>query len=213
MVNLALVIGGAAVLVIAIVLPIVLRRRPGRPSPARAVTWIGFGILAGFSLIAGLFIAGEIFAEPGGVAALWLVLAWLIPLLVLVALALFAVRWGAWVLAGLSAVMVTANVWFVVDPVRWGTWEDQVGPVRTIAVFVLAAALGVLGLKRTAIAGWLLLVVGLAPVIIAGFGDLAGVASLSVVSGPAVVTGVLYLVSAQLARGSKTTSRLLVHPT
>jgi hypothetical protein len=97
--------------------------------------------------------------------------------------------------------MVVASMWFVVDPARWRTLEDQVGPVRTIAVLVLAAALGVLGLKRTALAGWLLLVVGLGPVIIAGFGELAGVASLSVVSVIPVVTGVLYLVSAGWTSG------------
>jgi hypothetical protein len=213
MVNLAFVIVGAAVLVIAIVLPIVLRRRQGGTSQAWAVKWVGFGIMAGFSLIAGLFIAGEAFDDPGGVAAIPAVLAWLVPLLLLVALALFAARWGAWVLAGLTVVMVVASIWFVVDPARWRALEDQVGPVRTIAVFVVVAALGVLGLKRTAFAGWLLLGVGLVPVMITGLGDLAGVASLSVVSVAPVIAGVLYLVSAQLTRGSRTTSRLVAYPT
>ena len=71
-------------------------------------------------------------------------------------------------------------------------------------MFVLAGALGVLGLKRTAIAGWLLLAVGLGPVVISGLGSLANVVSMSPVSVIPVITGVLYLISAQLTRSSAT---------
>jgi hypothetical protein len=203
----AFVLAGAALLVIAVVLPVILLRRHGRDPRGRAVKWLGFGIMAGFSVIGGLFIAGEAYAEPGGAAAVPLVLAWLVPLLLLLALVQFASRWGAWVLAALTAVIVLASVLFAVDPARWRTMEDQVGPVRAVAVFVLAAALGVLGLNRTALAGWLLVVVGLVPAIISGFGGLAGVVSLSVVSVIPVIVGALYLVSARLTRGSATTFR------
>lgn len=207
MFSLAFVLAGAALLVIAVALTLILFRRHGRAPRGRAVTRLGFGIMAGFSLVGGLFIAGEAFDDPGGAAAVRLVLAWLVPLLVLVAMVVFAARWGPWVLAGLTVVMVVASVLFAVDPARWRTMEDQVGPVRAIAVFVLAAALGVLGLNRTALAGWLLVVVGLAPVIISGLGDPAGVVTLSVVSVIPVIAGVLYLVSAQLTRGSATSRR------
>jgi hypothetical protein len=49
--------------------------------------------MAAFSLIASMLI-GEPFAEPGGAAAIPLVLAWLAPLLALATLALFVPRWG-----------------------------------------------------------------------------------------------------------------------
>ena len=47
----------------------------------------GFGVMAVFSVLAGLFIAGEAFEEPGGTEAISLVLAWLIPLVGLAGLA------------------------------------------------------------------------------------------------------------------------------
>ena len=61
-----------------------------------------------------------------------------------------------------------------------------------------------LGLKRTAIAGWLLLAAGLGPLVISGLGSLANMVSLSPVSVIPVITGVLYIVSAQLTRSSAT---------
>lgn len=204
MFTVAFVLAGAALLVIALVLPLVFWRRHESASRGRAIKWLGFGIMAAFSLIASLFIAGEAFDEPGGAAAIPLVLAWLAPLLALAALALFVPRWGAWALAGLTVVLVTGSVWFAIDPAAWLMVEDQTGPVRAVAVFVLAGALGVLGLKRTAIAGWLLLAVGLGPVVISGLGSLANVVSLSPVSVIPVITGVLYLISAQLTRSSAT---------
>jgi hypothetical protein len=146
----------------------------------------------------------EACAEPGGAAAIPLVLAWLAPLLALATLALLLPRWGVWALAGLTVVLVAGSVWFAIDPAAWRMVEHQTGPVRAVAVFVLAGALGVLGLKRTATAGSLLLAAALGPVVISGLGSLPSVASLSPVSVIPVITGVLYLVSAQLTRSSAT---------
>lgn len=76
MFTVAFVLAGAALLVIALVLPLVFWRRHESASRGRAIKWLGFGIMAAFSLIASLFIAGEAFDEPGGAAAIPLVLAW-----------------------------------------------------------------------------------------------------------------------------------------
>ena len=82
----------------------------------------------------------------------------------------------------LSGVVVLASLWFAVDPDAWRVIEDQHGPVGAVTVFVLSAAVGVLGLKRTVIAGWLLVALGVLPIAASSLGSFAGAVSLSVVS-------------------------------
>jgi hypothetical protein len=198
MFGVPLVLAGAALIVVVLTLPIIWWRRPDPARRRRAVMWVGFGVLTAFSLLAGLFTVGEAFAEPGGSGAVPAVLSWLVPALLLVALALLAPRLGAWVMAGLFAVMVGAALWSAVDPATWRLLEDQLGPIRAVAVFVVAAALGVLGLKRTAVAGWLLLGIGVIPIIISSLGSAVGAQPLLAVSVIPVITGALYLISAGL---------------
>jgi hypothetical protein len=193
-------IAGAALLVAAVVIVIVFQLRSERASRARALERIGFAVMAVFAVVAGLFIAGEAFGDPGGGAAVLLVLAWLIPLLGLSALSWFQTRRSTVVLVGLSAAVVVGCVWFAVDPQAWHTVENQHGPIRAVAVFVVGAALAVLGLKRTALAGWLLLGLGLVPITVSTLGSPAGAVSLSVVSVVPVITGTLYLISAHMTR-------------
>ena len=64
MFTVAFVLAGAALLVMALVLPLVFWRRHDSASRGRAIKWLGFGIMAAFSLIASLFIAGEAFNDP-----------------------------------------------------------------------------------------------------------------------------------------------------
>jgi hypothetical protein len=90
----------------------------------------------------------------------------------------------------------SGGVWFAVDPAGWRSFEDRHGPVRAIATFVLAAAVAVLGLRRTAAAGWMLLVLGVVPVAVSSLGH-HGQVSLAVMSAP-VLTGALYLWSAAI---------------
>ena len=195
------VIAGAALVVIALVISIISLRQRDRRLQARAIKRLGFGVIAVFSLLAGLFIAGEAFEEPGGIGAISLVLAWLIPLVGLAGLAWFRPRLATPIMIALSGVVVLASLWFAVDPDAWRV-EDQYGPVRAVAVFVLGAAVGVLGLKRTAIAGWLLVALGVLPIAASSLGSFAGAVSLSVVSVIPLITGILYLVSATLGRRS-----------
>ncbi len=54
-----------------------------------------------------------------------------------------------------------------------------------------------LGLKRTAVAGTLLLIIGLVPIAISSLGSFGGLSSLAVVSSAPVVAGALYLLSAR----------------
>jgi hypothetical protein len=133
--------------VIALVISIVFLRQRDRRLQARAIKWLGFGIIAVFSVLAGLFIAGEAFEEPEGTGAIITVLAWLIPLVGLAGLAWFRPRLAAPIMIALSGAVVLASLWFAVDPDVWRVIEDPYGPVRAVAVFLLSAAVGVLGLR------------------------------------------------------------------
>ena len=200
------VIAGAALVVSALVISIVFLRQRDRRWQARAIKRLGFGVIAVFSVLAGVFIAGEAFEEPGGIGAISLVFAWLIPLIVLAGLAWFRPRLATPIMIALSGVVVLASLWFAVDPDAWRVIEDQYGPVRAVAVFVLSAAVGVLGLKRTVIAGWLLVALGVLPIAASSLGSFAGAVSLSVVSVIPLITGILYLASARLGRRSASVS-------
>jgi hypothetical protein len=159
----------------------------------------GFGLMALSTFFFGAFIIGDTFADPGGWKAAGLVAAWAVPLAGLAALSWFRPRWAVSVLAVLSAAMIGVSVWFALNPQAWRSFEDRHGPIRAIATFLLVAALAVLGLKRTAVAGVLLLAIGVIPVAVSSLGSFLGFASLSVVSAAPVIAGVLYLVSAHMA--------------
>jgi hypothetical protein len=92
---------------------------------ARAIKRLGFGVSAVFSVLAGLFITGEAFEEPGGIGAVHLVLALVIPLVGLAGLAWFRPRLATPIMIGLSGAVVLASLWFAVDPDAWGVIEDQ----------------------------------------------------------------------------------------
>jgi hypothetical protein len=107
--------------------------------------------------------------------------------------------WATRLFAVLIAAVIGASVWFAVDPQGWRAFEDRHGPIRAILSFVLAAAVAVLGVQRTAVAGLLLLVLGVVPVVVSSLGSQLGLASLAVVSSAPLIAGVLYLWSAALA--------------
>jgi len=112
----------------------------------------------------------------------------------------------------LTALLVVAGIWFAVDSASWRTFENANGPVRAVAVLVVAFPAAVLGLKRTAVAGWLLLAVGFGPIALSALGSLAGVVSLSAISVIPLITGLLYLVAARMTRTAQSTDHLRPAP-
>ncbi len=157
----------------------------------------GFAVMALSTLFFGTFLAGDTFADPGGWKAAGLVAAWLLPLAALGALAWYRPAWSVPVFAVLTAGVIGMSIWFAVNPEGWRSFENHNGPVRDVIIFVLAAAVAVLGLKRTAVAGTLLLIIGLIPIAISSLGSFSGLSSLAVVSSAPVVAGALYLLSAR----------------
>ncbi len=163
---------------------------------ARFLKWAGFTVMALSTLIAGIFIVGETFTDPGGWTAAGLVAAWAVPLAVLAALAWYRPGWAVPALAVLTATVIGMSIWLAVSP-------RGKGPIDAILTFALAAAIAVLGLKRTGVAGVLLLITGIVPFavssLVRGHG---GFGSLAAVSVAPIVAGILYLLSASI-RGSR----------
>lgn len=202
--DVLLVLFAVTVGVVAVV--VAFLRQPDPLLRARALKRIGASVTAAFTLLAGVFVVGETFTDPGGTGAIVLVLAWVVPLVALAALAWLWPSWATPVFVVLTAALIGVSIWFAVDPEGWREFEDQNGPIRALATFVLGAPIAVLGLKRTAPAGWMLLIVGIVPVAVSSLGSILGFMSLSVVSIVPVVTGVLYLISAWMTRRSATPS-------
>jgi hypothetical protein len=188
-------------LLVAVLLGALLVRGGAPARQAHLLRRAGFVAMAVFAVLVGAFVIGETLDDPGGWRAVGLVAAWLVPLAVLAALAWRRPDLATWVLGGLTGVVVIGAVWFAVDPQAGRSLENDVGPVRALAVFVVSVVLGVLGLARTGLAAVLLLVVGLVPVLAGTLGR-GGMSSLSAASLPALLTGVLYLASALAARGA-----------
>ena len=173
---------------------------------ARLLRRAGFALMAVNAVLVGAVVIAEAAVDPGGWRAVGFVTAWLVPLVVLTALAWRRPDLATWVLGGLTGVVVAGAVWFAVDPQAARPLEDDVGPVRAVAVFVVAAALAVLGLARIRLAAVLLLVVGLVPPLLGSLSR-GGRSSLAAMSLPAVLTGVLYLASSLAARRADDVSR------
>lgn len=201
----ALVVLGGALVLLVPVLSVVYWRHRDAASRGRATKWAGFALLAAFSLLAGVFTAGEALDEPGGAAGVGLVLSWLVPLCLLVAVAVWAPRWSRWVFVVVTVAVAVGIGWLALDPAA-RLMEDRVGPVGAVAAFVVAAALGVLGLQRTRLAGWLLIAVGLFPWAMATIGIRVGGQPLLLVGVVALITGILYVISAGLVKPRAGTS-------
>ena len=192
-----------SVLVVAIAVALMIVAVVRQPDPGkRAITLrrAGFGLMALSTFFFAAFIIGDTFADPGGWKAAGLVTAWVVPLAALTALSWFRPGWAIYVFTVLTATVIGVSIWFALNPHVWRSFEDRHGPVRAVITFVLVAAIAVLGLKRTAAAGVLLLAVGIIPVAVSSLGSFLGFASLSLVSTAPVITGVLYLVSAVVLR-------------
>lgn len=151
--SIALVLAGALGVILALALLVVFWRRRDAAARGRALRRVGFAVSAGSSVLAGVFAAGEALDVPGGAAGAALVATWLAPAALLIALAVWAPSWSRWFFALLTAGVLVSVAWSAVS-VPAAQLMDRVGPVGAISVFVLAAALGVLGLRRTRLAGW-----------------------------------------------------------
>ena len=199
---------GAAVILAAITVVVVvyLARHHNRVARARFLRRVGFGISVTCLGFFAVFLAGETMADPGGWLGVALVLSWAAPLTAGVLLAWYRPAVAGPVFAALTGAIVVLNVWFAADPAGWRSLENRHGPVRAVAIFVLAAGLAVHGVQRTQTAGVLLLVLGFTA-IAASSVRAGGFSSLVAAASVPTITGGLYLASSVLQHHGRTTPR------
>jgi hypothetical protein len=183
-------------------LVLMLARLRTTANRARFLRQAGLVLMAMFTLVGVAWIAGEVFSDPGGWRAGGLVAMWFVPLAILLVISWYRVAWATVLLSVLTAGLVGVSIWFAADPEAWRAFENNNGPVRAIAAFVLAAPIALLGWRRPLPAGVMLLVLGLVPVTLSAAGTPSGIGSLAAVSIMPVLTGTLYLLAAAIARGA-----------
>lgn len=121
---------------------------------ARVLRIVAVGLVALVGTLAGLFIAGETFADPGGWEAVVLTAAWALPL---IALSVLALVWPGRGSKVLPVVLALVAGWEIVDAVTHVIDRDVWGPVGVVSMFAVLIPCGLLGVHRAAEAGWLLL--------------------------------------------------------
>jgi len=107
-------------------------------------------------------------------------------------------------LLALTASFIAACVWLAFDPAALREFISENGPVIAVSVVALSFPAAVLGLKRTALAGWMLVALGALPLLITVIGRSGPVTSLAAASVVPLIAGIAYLVSARMAPGSTT---------
>ena len=132
---------------------------------ATVLTRTGAAIMAVFTVLAGIVIVGDSLQDPGGNAGWLITLAWVVPMLILAVAAWFWPAPTAPLLLALASAFIAACVWLAFDPAALRSFVSENGPVIAVSVVALAFPAAVLGLKRTALAGWLLVALGVLPLL------------------------------------------------
>lgn len=135
---------------------------------ARVLRWTAFVLAVVMGVGGGLFAAGYAFEDPGGWVAVGLTAAWVVPLAGLCVLAVLRPDVAAPVLAGLIGVILVLNV----ADVALARFFAAAGPVGGMSLLVVGVALAFLGLKRSRLAGLLLVAAAVLQFVGAGLGRL-----------------------------------------
>lgn len=162
------------------------------------------GYLA-FGVLAGLFIIGESFDDPGGRQAIWMMISWLIPLVIGVIVAVRNPPIATFVFIGLTAGIVVSAISQLIAKTQWRSWESENGPILAIATLVVCISLAVWARKNPMLAGSLMLVCGFTPLLteVIEMGRLHLGGSTGAMSAPTIVAGALMVLSQS---GAKTQS-------
>ena len=200
--NVPIILALGALVVVAAVM--VMTREKDPRQRATALQRTGAAVMAVFTVLAGVFIAGYALQDPGGNTGLLITAAWLLPMLILSVAAWFWPAPTAPLLLALTASFIAACVWLAFDPAALRAFISENGPVIAVSVVALSFPAAVLGLKRTALAGWMLVALGALPLLITFIGRSGPVASLAAASVVPLIAGIAYLVSVRMATGSTT---------
>ncbi len=200
--NVPIILALGAIVVVAVVM--VMTREKDPQQRATALQRAGAAVMAVFTVLAGVFIAGYALQDPGGNTGLLITAAWVLPMLILAVAAWFWPAPTAPLLLALTASFIAACVWLAFDPAALREFISENGPVIAVSVVALSFPAAVLGLKRTALAGWMLVALGALPLLITVIGRSGPVASLAAASVVPLIAGIGYLVSVRMASGSTT---------
>lgn len=188
----------------AILIVLVLAMWPlALPPERRGRIWLREGLIW-FALAAGfvaLFVIGETLSDPGGVQGFILVSAWVLPALVLSWLAYARPDDAAITLTSVCAITVAFNIWAIAAGEWWWRWENQHGPISSIATFACTVPLGVLALHKARIAGWLLIATAVLPeLMVFARNPRPGALSLGFLTTPGLVAGILFVLASHAQR-------------
>ena len=170
---------------------------------ANGTMTVAIAIMAGFTVLGGLFAAGYAFTDLSVVRAIVTVASYVVPTVGLIWVAvkqlsfadnLFKILWG--VIFALSSIRAIAGQ-------EAGELLDKYGPVDAIAVLMFALPLSIWARKSPRVGGWLLLSLGVLPSLLVSFatGAVVSGTSLDVATGTITVVGGLFIYAAgQLER-------------
>ena len=201
--NVPVILAVGAIAVVAVVMVMTRERDPQQRATALQRT--GAAVMTVFTVLAGIFIAGYALQDPGGNAGLLITLAWVVPMLVLAVAAWFWPSPTAPLLLALASAFIAACLWLAFDPAALREFISENGPVIAVSVVALAFPAAVLGLQRATLAGWLLVALGVLPLLITVIGRSGAVSSLAAASVVPLIAGISYLVSGRMASGSTST--------
>ena len=198
--NVPVILALGAIVVFAVV--VFMTRSKDPQQRATVLVRTGAAIMAVFTVLAGIVIVGYALQDPGGTAAMLMTLAWVVPMLILAVSAWFWPAATAPLLLALASAFIAACVWLAFDPEALRSFVSDNGPVIAVSVVALAFPAAVLGLKRTALAGWLLVALGVLPLMITLIARSGPVGSLTAASVVPLIAGISYLLSVRMAHGS-----------
>ena len=200
--NVPIILALGAIVVVAVVMVMTREQQPQQR--ATALQRAGAAVMAVFTVLGGTFIAANALQDPGGNTGLLITATWVVPMLILAVSAWFWPAPTAPLLLALTASFIAACVWLAFDPTALRAFISENGPVIAVSVVALSFPAAVLGLKRTALAGWILVALGALPLLITFIGRSGPVASLAAASVVPLIAGIAYLVSVRMASGSTT---------
>ena len=144
--NVPVILAVGAIAVVAVVMFMTREKDPQQRAVALQRT--GAAVMAVFTVLAAIFIAGYALQDPGGNAGLLMTLAWVVPMLVLAVAAWFWPAPTAPLLLALASAFIAACVWLAFDPAALREFISENGPVIAVSVVALAFPAAVLGLQR-----------------------------------------------------------------
>ncbi len=198
--NVPIILALGAIVVFAVV--VVMTRDKDPQQRASVLLRTGAAIMGVFTVLAAIVIVGYALQDPGGTAAILITLAWVVPMLILAVSAWFWPAATSPLLLALASSFIAACVWLAFDPAALRSFVSENGPIIAVSVVALAFPAAVLGLKRAALAGWLLVALGVLPLVITIIARSGPVGSIIAASVIPLIAGISYLLSVRMAHGS-----------